>query len=111
MSTHSGDGWTILDTTCYGGKPGVYDIGARPGVTTSRILLVILRAAERWDPANALPENAAIVPRRGRMLVHFADGSTGLHDAARPALQTRRPVVAVVNVDTDLAELLVITAI
>jgi hypothetical protein len=74
--TRSGDGWTVLDTTCYAGKPGVYDIGARLGVTTNTILLVILRAAERWAPDGALPENAAIVPRRGRVLVQFADGSS-----------------------------------
>jgi hypothetical protein len=74
-------------------------------------LLVILRAAERWAPDDALPENAAIVPRGGRVLVQFADGSTALHDADTRTQQSKRPPTAVVNVDTDLAELLVITAI
>jgi hypothetical protein len=89
----------------------VYDIGARLGVTTNKILLVILRAAERWAPDDVLPGNAAIVPRRGRVLVQFADGSTGLHDAHTPTLPSRRPPAAVVNVGTELAELVVITAI
>jgi hypothetical protein len=35
--TRSGDGWTVLDTTSYAGKPSVYDIGARLGVTTNTI--------------------------------------------------------------------------
>ena len=109
--THSGDGWTVLDTTCYAGKPGVHDIGPRLGVTTTRILLVILRATERWAPDDALPENAAIVPRRGRVLVQFGNGSTSLHDADTPTLPSTRPPTAVVNVDTELAEFLVITAI
>ncbi len=72
---------------------------------------MILRAPERWAPDDALPENAAIVPRRGRVLVQFADGSTGLHDADTPTLPSTRPPTAVVNVDTELAELLVTTAI
>jgi hypothetical protein len=109
VSTYSGDGWAVLDTTCYAGKPGAYDIGARLGVTTSRILLVILRAAERWAPDGALPVSAAIVPRRGRVLVQFADGSTALHDADTRNQPSKRPPTAVVNVDTELAELLVIT--
>jgi len=52
-------------------------------------LLAILRAAERWAPDDALPENATVVPRRGRLLAQFVDGSTGLHDAdtADPAEQ------------------------
>ena len=109
--THSGVGWTVLDTSAYAGNPGVYDIGARLGVTTNTILLVILRAAERWAPDDALPQNATIVPRRGRVLVQFADGSTGLHDADTRTPPSRWPPTAIVNVDTDLAELLIITAI
>jgi len=41
----------------------------------------------------------------------FADGSTGLHDAALRPLQSRQPRTAFVNVGTALAELLVTTAI
>ena len=52
-----------------------------------------------------------IVVRRGRVLAHFADGSTGLHEAGIPTRQSRGPLAAVVNVATELAELLVITAI
>ena len=56
---------------------------------TSRMLLVILRAAEAWAPDEALPENTAVVARGGRVLVQFADGSTGLHDADTRSLPSR----------------------
>ena len=72
---------------------------------------MILRAAEAWAPDDALPENTAVVARGGRVLVQFADGSTGLHDADNKACRAGRPPRAVANVGTELAELLVIIAI
>ena len=111
MSTHTGNGWTVLDTACYADKPGVHDIGARLGVMTNTMLLVILRAAERWVPHKVLTEDTAIIRRRGRILVEFADGSTRLHDDDAQLLPSARPPAAVVNIGTDVAELLVITAV
>jgi hypothetical protein len=62
-----GDGWTVLDTTCYAHNPGVYEIGARLGVTTNKILLVMLRAAERWGRRAIARTGAAPAPdARGR---------------------------------------------
>jgi hypothetical protein len=111
MTTHSGNGWTVLDTACYADKPGVHDIGARLGVTTNTMLLVILHAAERWVPHKVLTADTAIIRRRGRILVEFADGSTRKYHDDAQLLTSPRPPAAVVNVGTDLAELLVITAI
>ena len=53
------------------------------------MLLVILRTPEAWAPDEALPENTAVVARGGRVLVQFADGSTGLHDADTQSLPSR----------------------
>ena len=53
------------------------------------MLLVILRGAEASAPDEALPENTAVVARGGRVLVQFADGSTGLHDADTRSLPSR----------------------
>ena len=50
---------------------------------------MILRGAEVWAPDEALPENTAVVARGGRVLVQFADGSTGLHDADTRSLPSR----------------------
>jgi hypothetical protein len=110
VSVHRGNGWTVLDTACCAGKPGAYDLGARLGVTTGTILLVVLRAAERWAPDLAQPDDAAIVPRKGRVLVEFADASTQLHHGDTQLLPSTRPPAAVINVGTNLAEVLVISA-
>ena len=50
---------------------------------------MILRGAEVWAPDEALPENTTVVARGGRVLVQFADGSTGLHDADTRSLPSR----------------------
>ena len=50
---------------------------------------MILRGAEAWARDEALPENTTVVARGGRMLVQFADGSTGLHDADTRSLPSR----------------------
>jgi hypothetical protein len=111
MTTHSGNGWAVLDTACYADKPGVHDIGARLGVTTNTMLLIILHAAERWGPHEVLTEDTAIIRRRGRILMEFANCSPRLHDDDAQLLTSPRPPAAIVNVGTDIAELLVITAI
>ena len=110
MSIHKGDGWTLLDTACCAGKPGIYHLGARLGVTTETILLVVLRAAARWAPDRAQPDDAGIVPRKGRVIVEFADGSTQLHHGYAQLLPSTRPPAAVINLGTNLAEVLVISA-
>jgi len=109
--THGGDGWPVLDMTCYAGKPGVYDIGARLGVTDQQD---IARDSARRRALGS--RRRATRKRRDRssprsVRVQFADGSTGLHDAGTRTLPCRSPLAAVINVGTELAELLVITAI
>jgi hypothetical protein len=64
----------------------------------------------RRSPALVEPDDAAIVPRTGRVLVEFADGSTQLHHGDTQPLPSTRAPMAVINVDTNLAEVLVISA-
>jgi hypothetical protein len=60
----------------------VHDLGARLGIAGATVLLVILRAAERWIPTDGgLPEAAAFIRSEGHALVEFADGTARLLDA------------------------------
>jgi hypothetical protein len=43
-------GLVLIDTSHLAGLPGMHDLGALLGVTAGFLLLVILRAAERWVP-------------------------------------------------------------
>jgi hypothetical protein len=109
VSIHTGNGWTVLNTACYANKPGVHDLGARLRVTTHNPARSP-GTSERWAPDLAQPDDATIVPRKGRVLVEFADGSTQLHHGTTQLLPSTRAPAAVINVDTNLAEVLVISA-
>ena len=62
MNLRSGSGWSLIDASQFAGLPGVHDLGTLLGVTTGSLLLVILRAAERWVPGeDMLGEVSAIV--------------------------------------------------
>jgi len=109
VNRRSGSGWSLIDASQLAREPGAYDLGALLGITTGSVWLVILRAAERWVPGDdMLGEESAIVRREGHVLVEHADGSShtlndGLELATNPGL------AAVVNVGTELAELLVVS--
>jgi hypothetical protein len=105
----SGDGWALLDTSRYGGRPGVYDVGARLGLTTAMMLLVVLGAAESWAAeGDGITHPEAIICREGAVLVEFEDGSA--HQLNRDALwmADTRPLRRVSNVSTSIAQVLVI---
>src|ERR1700720_4531300 len=50
LSVRSGNGWTIVDTAGIEQTPGAHDIGAPLGIAEGTMVLVILRAGERWAP-------------------------------------------------------------
>jgi hypothetical protein len=110
LSVRTGRGWTIVETAGIQDIPGAHDIGAPLGIADGTILLVILRAAERWAPGgDTITDVTAILRREGRMLVELADGSTQLLDAERDWSTTAdRSLAGVVNVGTGLAKALVI---
>ena len=109
MNLRSGSGWSLIDAPQFAELPGVHDLGTLLGVTTGSLLLVILRAAERWVPdEDRLGETSAIVRREGHVLVERADGSSHtLKDVQ--LIANPWPLAAVVNVGTELAEVLVIS--
>ena len=77
LSARSGNGWTIVETAGIQQTPGAHDIGAPLGIAEGTIVLVILRAAERWAPGgDAVTDVTAILRREGQMLVELSDGST-----------------------------------
>jgi hypothetical protein len=102
-------GWTLLDLDDLARTPGVHDVGARLGVSWATILLVVLRAAERWSASNV---NAAtemtVLHREGRALLERADGSTEMLDGQVPLSATAQPIVGLVNPDVALAQVLLI---
>jgi len=109
MNLQSGSGWSLIDTSQFAGLPGVHDLGTLLGVTTGPLLLVILRAAERWVPdEDRLGETSVIVRRQGHVLVERADGSS--HTLKDDGQLIANPwSTVIVNVGTELAEVLVIS--
>lgn len=109
MNLRSGSGWSLIDASQFAGQPGAYDVGTLLGVTTGSVWLVILPAAERWVPDDyTLGEESGIVRREGHVLVEHADGSSHtLNDDLE--LITNPGLAAVVNVGTELAEVLVVS--
>lgn len=110
LSVRSGNGWTIVETAGIQQTPGTHDIGAALGVGDGTIVLVILRAAERWAPDSETGSHVtAIVRCEGRMLVELCDGSTQPLDAGRDWLMTAdRSLAGVVNIGVGLAKAFVI---
>ena len=109
MNLRNGSGWSLIETSQFAGLPGVHDLGTLPGVTTGSLLLVILRAAERWVPdEDRLGETSVIVRREGHVLVERTDGSS--HTLKDDAELIANPwTTAIANVGTELAEMLVIS--
>ncbi len=84
LIVRSGNGWTIVETAGIQQTPGAHDIGAPLGIAEGTMVLVILRAAERWAPGrDTITDVTAILRQEGRMLVELADGSTQPLDAER----------------------------
>jgi hypothetical protein len=84
LSVRSGNGWTIVETAGVQQTPGAHDIGAPLGIAEGTIVLVILRAAERWAlHRDTITDVTAILCREGRIFVELADGSTQPLDAER----------------------------
>jgi hypothetical protein len=109
LSVRRGNGWTIVETAGTQPTPGTHDIGAPLGIAEGTMLLVILRAAERWTPDDGTTiESIAILRREGRMLVELSDGSTRSLDAGRDRYTSGGAVAGVVNIGVSLAEALVI---
>jgi hypothetical protein len=110
LSVRSGNGWTIVETAAIQQTPGAHDIGAPLGTAEGAVVLVILRAAERWAPnRDTIADVTAILRQEGRMLVELADGSTQPLDAERDwSTTTDRSLEGVVNIGTGLAKGLVI---
>lgn len=105
----SGPGWTLVDVSSYPGTPGTHDVGALLGATSVQLLLVVLRAADRWTtPAGIQDGLATLLHRAGRLRVELADGSTKRLDESTPLLSIPKPVVSVTNVGLGLAEVLLI---
>jgi hypothetical protein len=110
MNLRSDSGWSLIDASQFAGLPGVHDLGTLLGVTTGSLLLVILRAAERWVPGeDTLGEKSAIVRREGHVLVERTDGSSHTLKDDVELIANPWSLAAVVNVDTELAEVLVIS--
>lgn len=109
-SVRSGNGWSIVETTGIQHTPGVHDIGAPLGIAEGTIVLVILRAAERWAPGRDTVANfTAILHHEGRLLVELDDGSTHPLNAERDRCATAdRSLAGLVNVGDGLARALVI---
>jgi hypothetical protein len=106
----SGSGWSLIDAAQFAGLPGVHDLGTLLGVTTGSLLLVILRAAERWVPGeDRLGEKSAIVRREGHVLVERTDGSSHTLKDDVELITNPWSLAAAVNVGTELAEVLVIS--
>jgi hypothetical protein len=110
LSVRSGNGWTIVETAGIQQTPGAHDIGAPLGIADGTIVLVVLRAAERWAPGrDTITDVTAILRREGRMLVELADGSTQLLDAQQDCSTIAdRFLVGVLNIGSGLAKALVI---
>lgn len=110
LSVRSGNGWTIVETAGIQQTPGAHDIGAPLGIAEGTMVLVILRAAERWAPGrDTITDVTAILRREGRMLVELSDGSTQPLDAERDwSTAAGRSLGGVVNIGTGLAKALVI---
>src|SRR5438270_12761871 len=69
VNVRHGNGWAILDTSCYSWKPGVHDIGAALDLTSATMLLLVLRAAESWAPKSEdVTQPDAVICREGRVL-------------------------------------------
>jgi hypothetical protein len=97
--------WSAIEASEYPQAPGVHDLGAVLDLTVGSLLLVVLRAAERWTPNTPLPVDAALVRRHGRIRVQFADDTTVTMDDHETLLHARS-VRALVNVGADLATVL-----
>jgi hypothetical protein len=110
LSVWNGNGWTIVETAGIQDTPGAHDIGAALGIAEGTIVLVILRAAERWAAGrDTVTDVTAILCREGQMLVELTDGSTQTLDAERDWSATaERSVAGVVNVGIGLAKAFVI---
>jgi hypothetical protein len=110
LSVRTGNGWTIVETAGIQDTPGAHDIGTPLGLAEGTMVLVILRAAERWTPArDTITDVTAILHREGQMLVELADSSTQPLDAERDWSTTAdRSLSGVVNIGTGLAKALVI---
>jgi hypothetical protein len=109
LRVRSGRGWTIVEMAGTQPTPGTHDIGAPLGIAEGTMLLVILRAAERWAPDDGTTiEASAILRREGRMLVELSDGTTQTFDAGRDCYTSGRAVAGIVNIGVSLAEALVI---
>ncbi len=109
VGVRRGNGWTIVETAGARQTPGTHNIGGPLGIAEGTMLLVILRAAERWAPDDGTTiEVAAILRREGRMLVELGDGSTESLDAGRDWFTTDRALAGIVNVGVSLARALVI---
>jgi hypothetical protein len=110
LSVRNGSGWTTVETAGIQDTPGEHDIGAAVGVAEGTILLVILRAAERWAPNDeTMTVVTGILCREGRVIVELSDGTTQPLDAERDWSETAdRSAAGVVNIGTSLAKALVI---
>ena len=110
MNVRHGNGWAILDTSCYSCKPGVHDVGAALDLTSATMLLVVLHAAESWAPESAdTMQPDAVICREGRILVDFTDGSMERLDLDTTFLPNTRPVARITNLSTSIANVLLIT--
>lgn len=104
-----GDGWTLISDPSRLGGPGVRDIGHCLGAKDTEMVLVGLRAADRWTPVRASQARESVVLRRaGRLQAELGDGSTRLLDGGSPFLSTELPLLGLVNCGTELAEAFVI---
>jgi hypothetical protein len=110
LSVRSGNGWAIVETAAIQQTPGAHDIGAPLGIADGTIVLVILRAAERWAPnRDTLTDVTAILRREGQMLVELTDGSMQPLNVERDWSTTAdRSLAGIVNIGSGLARALVI---
>lgn len=104
-----GDGWTLISGLSRLGGSGVRDIGHCLGAKDTEMLLVGLRAADRWTPVRVFQAGESVVFRRaGQLQAELGDGSTRLLDKRTRFLSTELPLLGLVNCGTELAEALVI---
>jgi hypothetical protein len=65
LIVRNGNSWTSVDTAGIQQTPGAHDIGKPLGIADGTVVLVILRAAERWAPIDeTMTDGCAILAAR-----------------------------------------------
>lgn len=92
LSVRSGNGWTIVEMAGLQQTPGEHDIGKPLGIAEGAIVLVILRAAERWTPDDETMADGCVIAA-ARVACSWTS-ATVRRDHSTPTETRRRPKAA-----------------